>query len=96
MIMAQTPPHARNIPKRCKHGPWLTQWRKLISAASDCLSHGGGGIPCYGIQRYFRKQPPGERGGTKFFPCTYIQNFHEMWMFLAECSVYCIESKHDK
>ena len=38
-----------------------------------------------------------EGGGVrKIFPYTYIQNFVEMWMFLAEWSVHCIESKHDK
>ena len=40
---------------------------------------------------------PQEGGGVgNFFPYTYIQNFHEMWMFLAKWFVYCIESKHDK
>ena len=62
------------------------------------LNRGGGAdkIPCYGIQRHFRRQPRGERGGTKIFPCTYIQKFHEMRMFLAEWLVCCIGSKHDK
>ena len=38
----------------------------------------------------------GGEGVQKFFPYTYLQNFHQMWMFLAEWLVYCIESKHDK
>ena len=82
--------------------------RRTLGTASACVppmrvhfmsggcKGGGGGRKKFLVTAYsviFGRQTS-RGGGGKFFPYTYIQNFHEMWMFLAKWLVYCIESKH--
>ena len=69
--------------------PMFTQHRPKNCHQSG---EGGGGNSLLWHTALFLQATPGKGGGQKFFPYTYIQNFHEMWMFLAEWFVYCIES----